>query len=204
MKIVAAIALACATLSAASAQTFDSSKDPVFQKVVRLNKGLASYTAHIEVATRLPLARFTLRGTLYSRGDRSKIVFDNVPAIAKPLLEGQPSIPASSLQKRYAISVVSRSAEATTYHLVPREPESVRSIDVVVQNSSGLVQRYVWVNKNGMKITSNQAYESIGGYQLVSTTSTQTRGAIHADSETTFSDYRLNVSVPDSVFAPTR
>ncbi len=204
-KIAAAIALASVTLSAASAQTFDSSKDPVFQKVVRLNKGLASYEAHIEVATRLPLARFTLRGTLYSRGDQSKVIFENVPAIAKPLLENQPSIPVSSLAKRYAISVVSRTAEITTYHLVPLEPESVRSIDVAVQNASGLVQRYVWANKNGMTITSDQTYETIGGYYLVSATSTKTRGGgLHADSETAFSNYRLNVKVPDSVFAATR
>jgi hypothetical protein len=168
-----------------------------------VNKGLASYQAHIDVETRLPLGSFTLHGTIYDREGRSKVVFDNVPAIAKPSVENQPSVgPPSSWRKQYAISIVSRTADATTYHLVPVVEEGARSIDVVVQNASGLVQQYVWSNKNGMTITSDQNYESLGGYQLVRTTSTRTRGGgIHADSETTFKDYELNASVPDAVFA---
>lgn len=200
------VALACLAFSAAGAQTFETSTDPVFQKVLGVNKGLASYQAHMEVATRLPLGSFTLRGTLYSRTDQSKVVFDNVPAIARPMVENQPSIgPASSWAKRYAISVLSRTSDATTYHLVPLEQGSVRSIDAVVQNSSGLVQRYAWSQQNGMTITSDQTYEAVGGYQLVRTTSTKTRGGgVHADSETTFSNYQLNVRLPDSVFAATQ
>ncbi|MGP6191835.1 MAG: hypothetical protein ACLPSH_17570 [Vulcanimicrobiaceae bacterium] len=202
-KVGFGLALACLALSAAGAQTFEASTDPVFQKVLGVNKGLASYEAHMEVATHLPLGGFTLRGTLYSRDEQSKVIFDNIPAIARPIVENQPSIgPASSWAKRYAISVLSRTADATTYHLVPVEQGSVRSIDAVVQNSSGLVQRYAWSKQNGVTITSDQTYESVGGYQLVRTSSTKTRGGgVHADSETTFSNYQLNVRLPDSVFA---
>jgi outer membrane lipoprotein-sorting protein len=202
MKIAFGIALACLSMAPAGAQTFDSSTDPVFQKMLGVNKGLQSYKAHIEVATRLRLGSFTLRGTLYDRGDKSKVVFDNVPSIAKSTVENQPSIGAASTwPARYTISVVSRTPVTTSYRLVPTASESVRSIDVVVLNASGLVQEYVWSNSNGMTITSDQTYESIGGYQLVETTSTTTRGAgVHADSKTMFTNYELNVAVPDSIF----
>jgi hypothetical protein len=203
-KVVFGITLACMLLfSAAGAQTSEAGADPVFQKMLGVNKGLASYKAHIVVQTRLPLGSFILRGTLYGRDEQSKVIFDNVPAIARSSVENQPSIgAASSWRKQYAISVASRTADATTYHLVPLAQGDVRSIDAVVQNASGLVQRYVWSNKNGMTITSDQTYDSVGGYQLVHTTSTKTRGGgVRADSETTFTDYELNVSLPDSIFA---
>jgi outer membrane lipoprotein-sorting protein len=202
-KLALGMTLACVSFSSAGAQTTAASSDPVFEKMLSVNKGLSSYKAHINVETRLPLGSFTLHGTLYDRGEQSKVVFDNVPAIAKSSVENQPSIgPASSWRKQYAISVISRTTDATTYHLVPLVQDAVRSIDAVVQNASGLVQQYVWSNKNGMTITSNQSYETVGGYQLVQTTSTRTRGGgVHADSETTFTDYQLNVSLPDSVFS---
>jgi hypothetical protein len=202
-RLAFGITLAFMSLSAAGAQTVEPSADPVFQKMLGVNRGLTSYKAHINVETRLPIGSFALHGTLYDRDEQSKVIFDNVPAIARSTVENQPSIgPASSWSKQYAISVVSRAADATTYHLVPLAQGGVRSIDAVVQNASGLVQQYVWSNTNGMTITSDQTYESVGGYQLIQTTSTKTRGGgVHADSETTFTDYELNVSLPDSIFA---
>ena len=181
---------------------FDPSTDAVFQKMLGVNKGLQSYQAHIDVQTRLPFGGFTLRGTLYDRGDRSKVIFDNVPAIARSSVENQPSIgAASNWHNRYAISLVSHTAGLTTYRLVPISAEGVRSIDAIVENASGLVQEYVWSNSNGMTITSDQTYELVGSYQLVGSVATKTRGAgVHADSTTTFTNYQLNVTVPESVF----
>ena len=201
-NIALAAAVVCMAAAPARAQTFDPSTDAVFQKMLGANKGLQSYQAHVDVQTRLPLGHFTLHGTLYDRGDRSKVVFDNVPAIARSSVENQPSIGAvSNWHQLYAMSLVSHAAGLTTCRLVPVSAEGVRSIDVVVENSSGLVQEYVWSNTNGMTITSDQTYEPIGGYQLVGSVATKTRGAVHADSTTTFTNYQLNVTVPESVFA---
>jgi outer membrane lipoprotein-sorting protein len=201
-KVVFGITLTGVSV-AAGAQTFDAGADPVFQKMLGVNRGLTSYKAHLDVATRLPLGSFTLHGTVYQRGEHSKVVFDNVPAIAKSSVENQPSIgPASVWRSQYAITVSSRTADATTYHLVPLASGGVRSIDAVVQNASGLVQRYVWLKTNGMTITSDQTYGFVDGYELVHTTSTETRGGgVHADSQTTFTDYQVNLSLPDSLFA---
>jgi outer membrane lipoprotein-sorting protein len=182
--------------------TFDPRTDAVFQKMLGVNKGLQSYEAHVDVQTRLPLGSFTLHGTLYDLGDRSKVVFDHVPAIARSSVENQPSIgAASNWPKLYAISLISRTPGLTTYRLVPVSAEGVRSIDAVVDNASGLVQEYVWSNTNGLTITSDQTYELVGGYQLVGSVTSKTRGAgVRADSTTTFTNYQLNVTVPESVF----
>jgi len=201
-KAVFGIALACVLPIAAGAQSFDPGADPVFQKMRGVNSGLASYTAHITVVTHLRLGGFTLHGTLYDRGDESKVSFDNIPALAKSIVENQPSIgPASSWRKAYTITVTAHTGDSTTYHLVPLTGSGVCSVDATVQNATGLVQQYVWSNSNGMTITSDQTYETVGGYQLVHATSTKTRGGgIHADSQTTFTDYQINVNVPDSIF----
>jgi hypothetical protein len=206
VKLALGISLASIALPVRGAETSAPTGDPVFQKLLDSNKGLASYKAHITVQTRLPLGNFTLHGTVYSRGERSKVVFDNIPAIAKRVVDNQPSIgPAASWSKQYMVSVASRTPDVSTYHLVPIVPGSTGSIDVSVQNTSGLVQHYFWTNTNGTMISSDQTYETIGGYQLVKSTSTKTRGGgVRADSESTFADYALNVSVPDAVFAAKR
>jgi|SRR5271156_1900259 len=184
-------------------QTFDPSADPVFQKALAVNRGLKSYRARISVRTRLVLGGFALHGNVYQRGGMTKIAFDDVPAIAKSFVENQPSIgdPATWPQK-YVMSVAQHDADTTTYHLVPRAASSVRSIDVVLANQSGLAQRYVWANANGVTITSEQQYETLDGFELVGSSTSATRGpAVKADSVTTFSDYEINVNIPDSVFS---
>jgi outer membrane lipoprotein-sorting protein len=188
--------------SAALAQTFDAAADPAFQNLLAANAGLGSYTAHITVHTRLRISSFTLHGTLYGKNGRVKIVFDDIPAIAKSTVENQPELPPpSTWATSYAISVGAKDALTTTYHLVPLTEDRVNSVDTVVQNASGLVVRYVWTNKNGLTITSDQTFAPVGVYHLVRTTTTKTRGdGIRADSETTFSDYQLGAEVPDSIF----
>lgn len=190
--------------SAALSGAFDAATDPTFRKLLAANAGLGTYTAHITVHTRLRISSFTLHGTLYGKNGRVKIVFADVPAIAKSTIENQPELPPpSAWAASYAISVAAKDALTTTYHLVPLTEDRVNSVDAVVQNASGLVVRYVWSNKNGLTITSDQTFVSVGAYQLVGTTTTKTRGvAIRADSETTFSDYQLGVAVPDSLFPP--
>jgi hypothetical protein len=74
----------------------------------------------------------------------------------------------------------------------------------VVSNASGLVLEYAWSNVNGQTITSDQTYETIGGYELVKSSSTTTRGGgIDTASTTVFTNYALNAIVPDSILAST-
>jgi len=158
----------------------------------------------VEVHTRgKPLLTFTLRGTLYSKGTRSKVAFDNVPKVAKRTVENQPSIPpASAWSSTYTITVSAHDAGTTTYHLVPIGNDPTTSaIEATVDNTTGLASTFVWTRKNGMTITSTQTYAKVGKFMLPASTSTQTRGGGPAsDSETTFSDYHLGADVPDSVF----
>jgi hypothetical protein len=198
----------CAAMLAAAGPVFAApyspSTDPVFKKMLALNHDLGSYTAHIDVKTRVNILSFSLHGTLYAKGERTKVQFDNVPGIAKSSVENQPSVSApSTWPADYEMSIAVRDATTTIYHLVPRASDSpVTSVDVTVANASGLVQRYLWTNVNGSTIASDQTYASIEGHELPISSSTDVRGkGINSKSETTFSNYQLNVEVPDAIFA---
>lgn len=195
--------LAVATALPAAGATYQSATDPVFKKMVALNHDLTSYTAHIDVTTHVQILSFSLHGTLYAKGDRSQVRFDKVPGIAKSSVENQPSIGApSTWPATYDISIAVRDETTTIYHLVPKDSAStVASIDVTVANATGLVQRYLWTNANGSTIASDQTYALIEGHELPVASASQVHGkGLNATSETTFSDYQLNVPVPDSVF----
>ena len=198
-----ALAVAWPLRARAEDQTFDPAADPVFQKALDVNRGLRTFRGKINVHTRLLLGSFTLRGTIYERDGVDKIVFDNVPSIAKSFVDQQPTVgePPTWL-RQYAISLDRRDADTTTYRLEPRTAGNVRSIQAVVQNESGLVTRYVWKNANGTSIASDQTYETIEGFRLVVSSRTALRGGvISADSASTFTDYALNIDVPDAVFS---
>jgi outer membrane lipoprotein-sorting protein len=140
---------------------------------------------------------------VYRRGDRQIVVFDRVPAIARAAVSNMPTITGpGDWPRRYAMSIAARSADTTTFRLIPLRAENARSIDVVVSNASGLVLEYAWSNVNGQTITSDETYETIGGYELVRSSTTTTRGSgVHADSTTIFTNYALNATVPDSILA---
>jgi len=202
-RLIPGIFAASATLAQAAGQTLDASSDSVYQKALGVNKGLQSYTAHIAVETRVFFGRFGLDGTVYRRGDRQIVVFDRVPAIARAAVSNMPTITGpGDWPRRYAMSIAARSADTTTFRLIPLRAENARSIDVVVSNASGLVLEYAWSNVNGQTITSDETYETIGGYELVRSSTTTTRGSgVHADSTTIFTNYALNATVPDSILA---
>jgi hypothetical protein len=202
-KLISGIVAAFVTLAPAAGETFDAGTDSVFQKAVGVNRGLQSYTARIDVEARVFFGRFHLHGTVYHRGDRSTVLFDRVPAIARAAVSNMPTVTGpGDWPRSYAMSIGARSADTTTFRLVPLAPEHVRSIDVVVSNATGLIMEYVWSTVDGQTITSDETYETIGEYQLVRSTETTTRGAgINTNSTTLFTDYALNATVPDSILA---
>lgn len=204
-RLISGMVATYVTMTPAAGQTFDARTDPVFQKMLGVNKGLESYTAHIDVETRVFFLSFGLHGTVYSRGDQSVVVFDRLPAIAKSAVSKMPTIDGpGDWPRRYAMSIAVRTADTTTFRLIPLVAGRVRSIDVVASNASGLALEYAWSNVDGQTITSDETYESVGGYELVRSSATTTRGGgIHADSTTAFTNYALNAAVPDSILAST-
>jgi len=200
--IAALLALALGAAASAGVAIHPAA-DPVFQRMLAVNHDLRSYTAQIEVRTRIGSRLSTLRGTVYAKGDRTKIRFDGVRAPGHPSVRHEPSIGAPSMWSRaYAVSIAVRDRTTTIFHLVPRaKGTGIDGIDVTVANATGLVQRYLWTDSDGTTIASDQHYEQIGGHVLPRFTQTQITGrGTRAESETTFSNYRLNAGVPDSVF----
>jgi hypothetical protein len=193
------------TSAPAAGQTFDPSTDPVFQRALGVNKGLKSFTVHIDVKTRVFFVRFGLQGTVYRRGDQQIVVFDQVPAVARAAVSNMPTISGpGDWPRRYGMSIAARTEDTTTFRLIPLRTENARSVDVVVSNASGLLLEYAWANGNGETITSDETYETIGGYELVRSSETTTRGgAFPTESTTIFTNYALNATVPDSILTST-
>jgi len=211
MRLTTSLVLAAVTtfLSSgvpAAADDFDPAGDAVFQRMLHFNAGPKTYTAHVDVETRMFFGRMSLHGTLYDWGDESKVVFDHVPSLAKGAVDHQPSIEApQQWTARYTIALVGQTPETTTYRLVPRRPGDVREVDVAVQSATGLITQYVWSTASGMTITSAPTYESIDGYELVASAVTETRGGgLCMRSTTNFTNYALNETIPDSVISSTR
>jgi hypothetical protein len=205
LNALSGVLAACVAVGPAAAQPFDARTDATFQKALGVNRGLQSYTARIDVDTRVLFGRFGLQGTVYHRDDQSIVVFDRVPAIAKGAVSSMPTMSGpGDWTRRYAMSIAARDAETTTFRLVPFVAQRVRSIDAVVSNASGLVLEYAWSNGDGQTITSDQTYETIDGYELVRSIATTIRGGfIHAKSTSVFTSYALNATVPDSILAAT-
>jgi hypothetical protein len=73
----------------------------------------------------------------------------------------------------------------------------------VARNDSGLVQRYVWLNENGLTIASDQSFVTVGEYHVIGSSDTETHGrGLNTTSHAVFSNYEINAQVPESVFAP--
>jgi hypothetical protein len=177
----------------------------VYQKALGVNKGLQSFTAHIAVETHVFFGRFCLDGTVYRRGDQQIVVFDRVPAIARAAVSKMPTISGpGDWPRRYAMSIAARTADTTTFRLIPLRAENARSVDVVVSNASGLELEYAWSTVNGQTITSDETYENIGGYELVQSSTTTMSGlGFNTASTTAFTNYALNANVPDTILAST-
>ena len=200
--LVLVCVLACLP-SRAPADVFEPKTDPVFQKMLAIDRNLRTYQAHITVEAHVMLATFTLRGTIYYKNGRSKVIFDNVPSIAKSIVQNQPTLPAASTWLgKYDVSVATRDTDTTRYHLVPIGDSPLKSVEALARNETGLVQQFVWEYTNGGIVTSDQTFETVDGYQVVHASDTTTRGrGLHTNSHSTFTDYQFNVDVPDSVFA---
>jgi len=112
-------------------------------------------------------------------------------------------LPASAWPKHYVVSVVDRSVEGVaTFELKPRdETDPLETAVVTVDHKTGLVSRYEFFNKNGSTIVTDQTYQQIGKHQFVVATTGNVRGSgYRAEVATTFSNYHINVPVPDEVF----
>jgi hypothetical protein len=173
-----------------------------------VNRDVRSSIADIEVRTHItsfPPMRLSFHGHAYFRApDKQSVVFDDVPGVLHGMVKDSPAIvPAPAWPKHYRVSVVDRSADGVAiFHLMPRnEDDPLESADVTVDDSTGLVSRYEFYNKNGSTVTTDQTYVTIGKRQFVASQTGNAKGrGYRAEVITTFSNFQVNVPVPDEVF----
>jgi hypothetical protein len=167
-----------------------------------------SYTASVHadvVMHSFPFLSPSLDGTYYHKEpNKNKIVFTSgVPFIAQQFSKVYPQVDSPSLwMEKYNVSVESANASDTILKLVPHKQGRVDHIDAKIDNKTADLLELRWTYNDGGYATLDQAYGVIQGHRLV----TQQTGHLevpnyNADVKSTFSRFRINADIPDSVFA---
>ena len=205
LRVLTAIAmLAFALPSLGAAQTGDPG--PLLKRMAQVNPKLRSYSAqtHVNIALHsFPFLAPSLDGTVYYRQpDKQAIVFDTVPALAAQFQKIYPKFdPPSEWDALYTISIQAADATATTLRLVPRKAGRVSHLDVRVDNATAMPSDYTWTYTDGGAVTFEQQYLQIDGNYLVKSQAGRVDlPSYKADVTSTFTNYKLNVPIPDTVF----
>jgi hypothetical protein len=78
----------------------------------------------------------------------------------------------------------------------------VEHLDVRVADTDATTTGYTWTYKDGGSVSFDQSYETIGGNYLVAKqTGHVDLPSYKADVSSSFSGYKINVAVADSIFA---
>ena len=181
--------------------------DALLKRMADANPSLQSYTAAMHVVIvlhSLPYLSPALDANYYyKRPDKQAVVFQSVPLLAEQFQKVYPKIdPPATWPRRYDISVLDESSISTTLRLVPKRQGRVQHLDVVVDNSNAMPTAFTWAYVDGGSVMFQQQYTVIdGSYVVKSQTGKVELPSYAADVTSTFSDFKLNVDIPDSVFA---
>jgi len=206
-SVAARAAAACiATLLTAAPSAADQSD--VYARMQHINADLHSYQANVRVAVvthSFPYLSPTLDGTVYFRSpDRNAVEFKTVPVIANQLKKVVVQLePASEWPRIYNVTPAGDDGTTSTFRLVRKKHGRIDHVDVSVDDSTATVTAMTYVyNDNGGTISFTQTWVAIdGNYVLKSQSGKVDIPHYNADITSTFSDYKLNVEVPDTVFA---
>lgn len=181
------------------------------QRAGALADDVRSYTAsvHADVALHtFPYLSPSLDGTYYHKvPNKNKVVFTSgLPFMAKQFSKVYPEVPSpSQWPSLYVISTESDDGTATTFKLVPRKHSRIDHIDAKVDDKSAEVLSMRWNYNDGGYAQLNQVYGDVDGHRLV----VQRNGHFdtphyNADMKSSFTQFKVNVNIPDSVFADTQ
>jgi len=199
------LAVFAATLALTAPSAADQSD--VYLRMQRLNASLKSYQAKVHVAVvthSFPFLSPTLDGTVYFKTpDRNAVEFKTVPAIANQVKKLVGSLePASEWPRLYDVTLVSDDGTTSTFRLVRKKHGRIDHVDVTVDDKTATVTSMAYhYNDNGGFIAFKQTWSEIdGNFDLESQTGKVDIPHYNGDVTSTFSDYKFNVDVPDTVF----
>jgi hypothetical protein len=184
-----------------------AAQDSKIRAMQRVNSNLASYDADVTVAILThgpPFISPTLRGKVYfKKPDRYAIVFDTVPFIAQQAKHLVAQIePPAEWPGVYDVKLIGNDGTMATFRLVRKKTGRIDHVDVKVDDKTATIRAMAYFYRdNGGTIAFTQSYEQVGDNEYVVK---EQKGKVdiphyNADVTTTFSNYRLNVSVPDTV-----
>jgi len=181
---------------------------PVIQKLISLDDRVHSFTADVQagvVMHSFPYLTTELGGIYYHKQpSKDRIVFTSgVPFIARAFSTVYPHVESPSRWSDvYDISIERDEGGFTTFRLVPRSREHVNHIDAKIADATGELAQLRWNYAGGGYATLNQTYGKVGSYRLVTRESGHYEDSnYNADLSSTFSNFKLNVAIPDSVFS---
>ncbi len=200
--------VSAAGLLALGAPAQAQSSSQLLSRLVSRAESPRSDTAnvHADVAMHsFPYLSPQLDGTYYHKEpSRDKIVFTSgLPFIAKEFSKIYPHLESPSRwDDVYSVSTEGDDGKYTTFKLVPRKHGRIDHIDARVENSTAYLVQLRWVYNDGGYATLNQRYARVNGYDMV----VQQQGHVdiphyNADVTSTFSNFKPNAAIPDSLFA---
>jgi hypothetical protein len=184
-----------------------SAEGDLYTRMQHVNANLRSYTANLTVGIMshsFPFLSPTLQGTAYfKQPDKSAVVFDTIPALANQFKKIYPQTePPSVWPELYDVTPVSDDGTTSTFRLVRKKNGRIDHVDATVDDHAATVSSMTYYYKDGGgSVSFTQVYDDIdGNFVIKSQTGKVDIPHYNADVTSTFSNYKLNVEVPDTVF----
>jgi hypothetical protein len=188
------------------ADTGSPSSD-LYARMQRVNTNLTSYQADVTVAILThgpPFISPTLQGkAYYKKPDKTAVVFDTVPLIAQQAKHVVGQIePPLEWPQLYDVTPTGDDGTTASFRLVRKKNGRIDHVDVKVDDTTATVSAMTYFYRdNGGTIAFTQAYDRVGDDYVLK----QQNGKVDiphysADVTSTFTNYQLNVAVPDTVF----
>lgn len=209
LAVTAALAMAYSIAPVfARSDTSAAPSQALLERMIAATGSVKSYTAsvHADVAMHtFPFLSPSLDGTYYHKEpSKNKIVFTSgLPFIAKQFSKVYPEVESPSRwQQIYVISSEGDDGSFTTLKLVPRKHGRIDHIDAKIDDKSAEIVAMRWNYNDGGYATLDQTYGDVGGHRLV----TQQTGHFevphyNADLKSTFSNFKIDAAIPDSIFS---
>ncbi len=175
-------------------------------RMTALNPRLHAYEAaiHVDIALHtFPYISPSLDGTYYHKEpSKDKIAFNTVPAIAAQFNKIYPHVESPSRwTKVFVVTNQGDDGSKTTFKLVPRIRGRIDHITVKVDDPTATIVEMTWNYNDGGFATLDQTFAKINGNYVA----TSQKGHVEvpnykADVDSSFSHFKLNPQIPDSVF----
>ena len=198
------IVLAAAALGAGSLADNPTS---VYARMQQVNAGLKSYQAdmHVDVTTHgFPFISPSLDGKAYfEQPDKNAVVFQTVPLLAGQFKKLYTQLePPSEWAALYDVTPGADDGTTANFRLVRKKNGRIDHVDVTVDDKTATVSSMTYIYKDGGTISFKQTYIDVdGNFVLKSQAGKVEIPHYSADVSSTFSNYKLNVSVDPQVFA---